>query len=302
MEQIAPTNNADYDTLIRHYNEHIQRYKLPLSFETMEKYIYHLLKMDTFALSTIRKMKFSLLEGIRATYKNDEMILAKYERQFKTIKLPTLDQSIKEHEIPTDEDIQVLLTGGKYIDTRFKPGSQEKEIIPSNDLKVIIKTLNNTGMRIHELIRLRRDKCKIKKERTYIKIHGKGDKWRENFIPTTLFNEILKTFPRHDLIFYNEKFGEIQSIDKIKLEQFEKYINKYRKRILFEINNLSVKLLQKSITPHDFRHKFATDMLKQGASLKAIAKWLGHASTETTNKFYVSDDLSNDELEKIWIK
>lgn len=260
------------------------------------------MKMDVFALSTIRLMKVSLLQGIRETFKDNEITLGRYERQFKEIKLPALDQSIKGHDIPTNEDVDVLLEGGKYKDLRKKLENQECEIFPSENLKLIIKMLNNTGMRIHELIRLRRDKCSVKKNKVYIKIHGKGNKWRENFIDAALYKEIIKTFPKHELLFYDSRHGEIETLTGASFEKvFHPYIESYRKRVTREIENLSIKLLGKSITAHDFRHKFATTLLKKGASLKAIAKWLGHASTETTNRFYVSDDLGSDELEKIWI-
>jgi len=160
--------------------------------------------------------------------------------------------------------------------------SEIEEILRQPDLKTkagirdlaILELLYGTGMRISELINLRL--AAVYDEVGFIKIIGKGNK--ERLVPygshartavARYIEEIREDKKRHaqsDVLFLsnrNRKFSRV-AVWKI--------IKKYAARA--EIS--------KPVTPHTFRHSFATHMIEGGADLRTVQELLGHTSITTT--------------------
>lgn len=133
------------------------------------------------------------------------------------------------------------------------------------------------GLRIGEALNLDNE-CFIEKNR--IKVFGKGKKERIIFIlpiVLELLDEYKKSCPYSSdkIIFFGHRGKRYQAAI------FEKLIQNIR-------NTLG---LSTDITPHSFRHSFATELLINGADLRSIQELLGHASLSTT-QIYTHIDIN----------
>ena len=148
--------------------------------------------------------------------------------------------------------------------------------------RAMLETLYGCGLRVSELVTLKISDLFF--EEGFIKITGKGNKQR--FVP---------------IGFYTQKYIEIYK-DKVrshlniqKGHEDTLFLNRRgrqltRAMIFTIIKDLAVKIdLNKTISPHTFRHSFATHLLENGADLRSIQLMLGHESI-TTTEIYVHLD------------
>ncbi len=150
--------------------------------------------------------------------------------------------------------------------------------------RAIIETLYSCGLRVSELTNLNISDLFF--EEGFIKVTGKGDKQR--FVPiglsTQKYIHIYRTEIRTHLNI-QPKFK-----DTLFLNRRGKQLT--RAMIFTIIRQLAEKIgLQKTISPHTFRHSFATHLLENGADLRAIQLMLGHESI-TTTEIYMHVDRS----------
>lgn len=141
--------------------------------------------------------------------------------------------------------------------------------------RAIIETLYSCGLRVSELISLKLSDLFF--DEGFIKVTGKGNKQR--FVPigsqTTKFINIYKDEIRSHLKIENE------FKDTLFLNRRGKQLT--RAMIFTIVKQLAEKIgLKKSISPHTFRHSFATHLLENGADLRSIQLMLGHESITTT--------------------
>ncbi|MBE0393095.1 site-specific tyrosine recombinase XerD [Flavobacterium sp. PL002] len=148
--------------------------------------------------------------------------------------------------------------------------------------RAMLETLYGCGLRVSELVELKISDLYF--EEGFLKVTGKGNKQR--FVPIgdlaqkyigfykngiRLHVNIKKGF--EDTLFLNRRGGQLT-----------------RAMIFTIIKNLAVKVeLRKKISPHTFRHSFATHLLENGADLRSIQLMLGHESI-TTTEIYVHLD------------
>lgn len=148
--------------------------------------------------------------------------------------------------------------------------------------RVMIETLYGCGLRVSELVELKISDLYF--DEGFLKITGKGNKQR--FVPigesTKKYIELYKDVIRvHQVI---QKGHE----DTLFLNRRGKKLT--RAMVFTIIKNLATAIgLQKSISPHTFRHSFATHLLENGADLRSIQLMLGHESI-TTTEIYVHLD------------
>ena len=141
--------------------------------------------------------------------------------------------------------------------------------------KAMLETLYGCGLRVSELVSLKISDLFF--EEGFIKITGKGNKQR--FVPigktTQKYIETYKNLIRthvpvqkghEDTLFLNRRGKQLT-----------------RAMVFTIIKDLAIKInLNKSISPHTFRHSFATHLLENGADLRSIQLMLGHESITTT--------------------
>ncbi|MFL2619538.1 MAG: site-specific tyrosine recombinase/integron integrase [Candidatus Marisimplicoccus sp.] len=141
--------------------------------------------------------------------------------------------------------------------------------------KTIIEILYGTGIRVSELIELKISNIFFKEN--LIRVLGKGDK--ERFVPIGL--KAKKSII--DYINNNRKYQKIEesSNDILILSKYGKKITRHM--IFTLIKNISKQSgITKKISPHTFRHSFASHLLKNGADLRTIQLILGHENITTT--------------------
>lgn len=138
----------------------------------------------------------------------------------------------------------------------------------------ILETLYSCGLRVSELCNLRISDLYL--DEGFIKVEGKGSKQRLVPISPKAIKEIKNYFLTRSDGLIKPEFEDYVFISK-----FGKNIS--RIMVFHIIKELADKIgLKKSISPHTFRHSFATHLLEGGANLRAIQSMLGHESIGTT--------------------
>lgn len=151
--------------------------------------------------------------------------------------------------------------------------------------RAILETLYGCGLRVSELVNLRLSDLFF--DEGFIKVTGKGDKQR--FVP------IVESTQKYINIYVNEVRPHINVDPEFKDTLFLNRRGKQltRAMIFTIIKQLADKIgLKKSISPHTFRHSFATHLLQNNADLRSIQLMLGHESI-TTTEIYVHLDKSH---------
>ena len=155
--------------------------------------------------------------------------------------------------------------------------------------KCIFEVLLATGCRVSELVNIKLSDIDLNNQE--IRVLGKGKKVRIVYLGSyavdsindylSVRNELLKN-KESDYLFLNHLGNKITTrgirdiIDKI---------------LLKSSSNLK-------ITPHTFRHSFATMMLNEGCDLKSVQELLGHVSLSTTS---IYTHVSNEELKRVYL-
>lgn len=201
-----------------------------------------------------------ILSGIRSFY--HFLLLENYIEQdpSELLESPQIGKHIP--EVLTVEDIDTLIGA---IDRSTREGQRNC---------AILETLYSCGLRVSELCNLKFSDLYLNEG--FIRVEGKGNKQRLVPISPRAIQELNRYF-------------EIRSEGLIKPE-FEDYVfisrfgkNISRIMVFHIIKELAEQTgIKKPISPHTFRHSFATHLLEGGANLRAIQCMLGHESIGTT--------------------
>jgi len=144
--------------------------------------------------------------------------------------------------------------------------------------RAILETLYGCGLRVSELINLKLSDLYFDED--FIKVTGKGNKQR--FVPISDVNQ------KHINIYWKEVRVHLpikkEHEDYVFLNRRGKQLT--RAMIFTIVKRLAEEIgLKKNISPHTFRHSFATHLLENGADLRAIQQMLGHESITTTEVY-----------------
>ena len=201
-----------------------------------------------------------LLSGIRAFYKYmlmDNLIDADPTR---LIDYPRIGRKLP--DVLTVHEIDALLAA---IDLSLPEGQRNK---------TMLETMYSCGLRVSELVGLHLSDLFFKDR--FIKIRGKGNK--ERLVP-------ISDRAIHEIELY---LSDRTKLNIIKGHEDFLFLNRHGKTlsrvmVFTVIKNLAAAIgLQKSISPHTFRHSFATHLVEGGADLRAVQEMLGHESILTT--------------------
>ena len=151
--------------------------------------------------------------------------------------------------------------------------------------KAVIETLFSCGLRVSELVNLKLSNLFL--DGQFIKVEGKGSKQRLVPISEKAIHELRLYFKSRNTL-------------SIPLEYQDYVFVSYRRKkpltrvmVFLMIKELVAKAgIQKIVSPHTFRHSFATSLLEGGANLRAIQAMLGHESIATT-QIYTHIDTSH---------
>ena len=141
--------------------------------------------------------------------------------------------------------------------------------------RAIIETLYSCGLRVSELINLKLSDIHL--QEGFIKITGKGNKTRIVPISGTALKYIN---------FYIEKMRDHIAINNENKDYL--FLNRRGRKLtrvmIFTIVKQLVEAagIDKNVSPHTFRHSFATHLVEGGADLRAVQEMLGHESIQTT--------------------
>ena len=158
--------------------------------------------------------------------------------------------------------------------------------------KAMIETLYSCGLRVSELVNLKLSNLHFDQE--FIKIEGKADKERLVPINKQAIDDITKYLGG-----YRKKLNVDKDSENILfLNRRGKQLS--RVMIFTIIKNLAQKInLNKNISPHTFRHSFASQLIDGGADLRAVQEMLGHESILTTEIYtHLDKDYLKDTVDR----
>jgi integrase/recombinase XerD len=227
-----------------------------IEFNDLTNYINQINELGISARSQAR-----IISGIKAFYKYlvlEDLII---NDPTELVELPRLPDKLP--VFLSVEEIDLLISA---IDLSTNEGHRNK---------AIIETLYSCGLRVSELVNLKISDCFFNDN--YIKVTGKGNKQRIVPISNNAITEI-----NFYVLGYRNKMEITNEYNNILfLNRRGKTLT--RVMIFTIIKELATKIdLKKNISPHTFRHSFATHLLDGGADLRAIQEMLGHESITTT--------------------
>ena len=240
---------ADFSTKIK-VNE------LNISVNEIREFISDLNSKNISARSQAR-----IISGVKAFFKY--LIIEDYITNDPTMLIENPKIGLKLPEVLSVDEIELIISS---IDLSNKQGERNR---------AILETLYSCGLRVTELINLKISNINFKEG--YIKVIGKGDKERLTPIGSNALkyisiyvNEVRihqKISKNHeDFVFLNNRGSKLSRV----------MIFTLIKRIVDKVG------IKKKVSPHTFRHSFATHLIEGGADLRAVQEMLGHESITTT--------------------
>jgi len=226
-----------------------------ISEETIQQFIYEIAKI----ISPTTQAR--IISGLRSFF--DFLILENLRKDNPTTLIEAPKTGRKLPDTLALEEIDLLIAA---IDLSKAEGERNR---------AILELLYACGLRVTELTTLRISDLFFKEG--FIRVLGKGNKQR--FIP-------ISEHTQKYILIYKDEIRTHQKIqagfeDTLFLNRRGKQLT--RAMIFTIIKQLALKAgIQKTISPHTFRHSFATHLLENGADLRAIQMMLGHESISTT--------------------
>ncbi|MFM8596474.1 MAG: site-specific tyrosine recombinase XerD [Flavobacteriales bacterium] len=243
-------------TLLSHYFETEKVRPEQITYEQLKTFVANLYDLGLSASSQAR-----IISGIKQFY--SFLLLEQYCQTDPSALLEQPRLGKKLPEVLEMEEIDALLNA---IDLSKPEGARNH---------AMIETLYSCGLRVSELVGLRF--ADLYFDEGFIRVIGKGNKERLVPVSAQVEHEI-KAYQQEDRTQLNIQPGQ---------EQFV-FLNRRgaqltRVMVFTIIKQLAAQIgLKKNISPHTFRHSFATHLIEGGANLRAVQEMLGHESITTT--------------------
>lgn len=226
------------------------------TFEELQKFLKHLYESDFNARSQAR-----IVSGMRAFYRY--LIYANVREDDPTELLDAPKIGMHLPDVLTVDEIKDIIA---VIDLSTPEGHRNR---------AMVEVMYGCGLRVSELVTLRLSNLFF--DDGFIKVVGKGNKERLIPIGTTAMKMVN--------LYINGKRKEL----KIKKgEEDYVFLNRRGAHLTREMVFMLVKKwvkeagIDKTVSPHTFRHSFATHLIEGGADLRAVQEMLGHESITTT--------------------
>ena len=202
-----------------------------------------------------------ILSGIKSFFRF--LIMADYLEADPSELLESPNIGLKLPEVLTVEEIDRIIA---TVDRSKAEGQRNR---------AILETLYSCGLRVSELVNLKLSDLYF--DEGFIKVEGKGNKQRLIPISPRAINEIKLYFTDRNQIEVKSGHEDFVFISLRRGKRLSRIM------IFHMIKELAQQAsITKNISPHTFRHSFATHLLEGGANLRAIQCMLGHESIATT--------------------
>ena len=273
-----------WETYIKNFKSYLQ-IERSLSANSVEAYIRDIKKFEFYAISAklnalnvsrenistflvslsdnniSARSQARIISGIKAFYKY--LIIEDYIKSDPTELIESPKIGLKLPDTLSISEIDKLIAS---IDLSSKQGERNR---------AIIETLYSCGLRVSELINLQLSNVNFKEG--YLKVIGKGNKER------------LAPMGGRAIKYLSIYINQVRNYQNIRKEDEDiVFLNNRgtkltRVMIFLIIRKLTAEIgLKKKISPHTFRHSFATHLIEGGADLRAVQEMLGHESITTT--------------------
>lgn len=234
---------------------------LKIDEEIIQQFIYHI------ATQLSPRTRARIISGLKSFF--NYLIFEDYRKEtpMELIEVPKIGRKLPDTLSTTEIDDLIKAIELNKTDKEGKSQGERN--------RAMLETLYSCGLRVSELVTLKLSDLFF--EEGFIKITGKGNKQR--FVPIGSFTQKYITLymdtDRNKLTI--QKGHE----DTLFLNRRGKSLT--RAMVFTIIKELAKKIgLNKTISPHTFRHSFATHLLENGADLRSIQLMLGHESITTT--------------------
>jgi integrase/recombinase XerD len=233
--------------------------------ETVQKFIYDIAKVVN------PRSQARIISGLKSFF--NYLVFEDYrtDNPMDLIESPKIGRKLP--DTLSEEEINLLI---QAVDLTKAEGERNR---------AMLETLYGCGLRVSELTNLQISDLYF--EEDFIKVTGKGDKQR--FVPISNINKKYINIYKNEIRVHQKVQKGFDDI--LFLNRRGKQLT--RAMVFTIIKQLAEKIgLKKNISPHTFRHSFATHLLENGADLRAIQQMLGHESI-TTTEVYMHVDRSH---------
>lgn len=227
-----------------------------ITLKDLQQFIKWIAELGMSATSQAR-----MISGIKAFYKYCQLEEITTKDPTTLLESPKLKRALP--DVLSFEEIENIIS---QIDLSKPEGGRNK---------AILETMYSCGLRVSEAVNLRISQLYL--DLGFIRVTGKGDK--ERLIPIgssaikyiSIYKKDIRvhTAPvkgNEDILFLNNRGSKLSRV-----------------MIFYIIKALVEKAgIKKTVSPHTFRHSFATHLVEGGADLRAVQEMLGHASITTT--------------------
>lgn len=229
--------------------------------ETIEQYITDLHKK--YKQKTIKR-KIASIKAFYSYLEEEELV---EQNPFRKIKVKFKETIILPRIIPREEIEQLL--NYIYASISSLSGIQYKHTLRDAS---VIEVFFATGARVYEISNIRAENINLNSG--LIRIMGKGRKERYIQISNTAVLDILRKY-------YEENEPEIKKSGYFFINNRGKRYTEQSIRLMLKKYTLKAGI-QRKITPHMFRHSFATYLIEEGVDVSCVQQILGHSSIKTT--------------------
>jgi len=299
---------VNLDNLIEEFLQYleIERNCSPLTIRNYRHYLETFLKWSN-QNNPITKPKDINLDCVRKYrlylsryYDEKGLTLKKVTQTYYVIALRAFLRYLVKKDLPVLAPEKIELPKVESRSLKFLDRDQLERLLNSPEIstpqglrdKAILEVLFSTGLRVSELVKLNRDQINL--ERREFGVIGKGQRQRIVFLSDRAAEWLDRYLAsRQDnykplFIRYAGSSDSSQSGDKMRLtaRSVQRILDKYVKKSKIPIK----------ATPHVLRHSFATDLLTNGADLRAIQELLGHKNIATTQ---IYTHVTNQQLREV---
>lgn len=229
--------------------------------ETIEQYITELHKK--YKQKTIKR-KIASIKAFYSYLEEEELV---EQNPFRKIKVKFKETIILPRIIPREEIKQLL--NYIYVSLSSLSGIQYKHTLRD---AAVIEVFFATGARVYEISNIRAESINLNSG--LIRIMGKGRKERYIQISNTAVLDILRKY-------YEENEPEIKKSGYFFINNRGNRYTEQSIRLMLKKYTLKAGI-QRKITPHMFRHSFATYLIEEGVDVSCVQQILGHSSIKTT--------------------